>query len=55
MDVGPKRDLLGMLFSCIFLFFEFTIQVIWQMLSEIELISNLVSIIQCTNGFIHCL
>jgi hypothetical protein len=38
-----------------FNFFEFIIQVIWRMLFEIELIFNLVFIIQCTNGFIHCI
>jgi hypothetical protein len=58
MDVGPKRDLLGRLHvlptGCIQLF-EFKIQVILPMLFVIVLIFNLVYIIPCSNGLIHCI
>ncbi len=57
MDVGPKRDLVGM-FRFILEFSTFIVlnfQVISLMLFEIELIFNLVFIIACMNGFIRCI
>jgi hypothetical protein len=56
MDVGPKRDLLGRSHIAprsYTALSKFHIQVISPMLSEIELIFNLVFIIQCLNGSIH--
>jgi hypothetical protein len=58
MDVGPKRDLLGISYvtprSYIRLY-KFYIQVISLMLFVIVLALNSVYIIQCLNGSIHCI
>ena len=51
MDVGPKRDLLGMFYVTFHRLSTLNVQVILLILFVLALILHLVSIIRCLNGF----